>query len=165
MFTHVVPFGLGLDQSLLCRGNRGGAGANGLANARQSGLGLLHGNFVGLGIDAEKGFAGLDPLIVDNIDLGHPPGNVRSHPHNEGLNRRLRRVRRHAVGDDRIEEQPHNQAENDEGPSPHGITRCWGLLGHGRHCEWALDNAESGEVPKNLSGPRPLSKSSGDNSF
>ena len=53
LFAHVVTLGFGLDQSLLCRGHRGGAGADGLANARQSGLGLLHGNFVGLRIDAE----------------------------------------------------------------------------------------------------------------
>ena len=123
MFAHVVAFGFGLDQPFLRRANRGGVRAYGLADARQFGLCLLKGDLEGLRVDAKQYIAGLHPLIVDNIHLDHPAGNFRRHAHHEGLDGRLRRVRREPVGDDRIEEQNHDQAENDQRPPPYGIAR------------------------------------------
>ena len=39
----------------------------------------------GLRVDAKQHVAGLRLLIIDNIDLDHPAGNFRGHPHDEGL--------------------------------------------------------------------------------
>ena len=112
-----------VDQPFLCRANRRGARADGLADAGQFGIRLLQGDLEGLRVDAKQHIAGLHLLIVDNIDLDHPAGNFRRHPHDEGLDGRLRGIRREPVGDQRIEEQHHDQAENDQRPPPYGIAR------------------------------------------
>ena len=104
-------------------------------------------------------------LIVDDIDFDYAPSNFRCHAHHEGLNGRLRRVRRHAVGDDRIEEQDHDQAENDEGPAPDRVTRRLRLVGRSRHGSTRYPTfrhyAESGQFPKNLGWPRRSTTSRG----
>jgi hypothetical protein len=89
LFANIVAFGFFLGQPLLSGCDRSGAGANGLANAGQSRLCLLERNFVGLRVDAEQRLAGLDPLIVGDLDLQDPSGDFRRHAHDERLNRRL----------------------------------------------------------------------------
>ena len=126
LFARVVALGLCRDQPFLCRADRRGARTDGLADAGQFGIRLLQGNLERLGVDAKQHIPDLRLLIIDNVDLDHPAGNFRGHSHDEGLDGRLRGIRREPIGDQRIEEQHHDQAENDQRPPPYGI--AWGAV-------------------------------------
>jgi hypothetical protein len=97
--------------------------ADGLSNAGQTRVGLSQRDLVGLRVDAKESVTGLDLLIVGNQHLLDSSSNFGRHADNECLDRRLRCVGRHAVGDDGVKVKSDDHAKNDERPSSHRIAR------------------------------------------
>ena len=98
------------DQAFLRRRHSGSVGPHCLPHAVDPRFSLFESNLVRFRVDAEEQFTSLNPLIVGYAEFEDATRDLGGDAHDIGLHDGLRRIRRHAVGDNRVEKYDDDHA-------------------------------------------------------